>query len=63
MKKLSMTLLLAALMIVLAACGTNDKESGRTTASDSENTTQVKLFQLSMSLATSLLKYRKTLKK
>ena len=37
MKKLSMTLLLAALMIVLAACGTNDKESGKTSGSDSEN--------------------------
>ena len=34
MKKLSMTLLLAALMIVLAACGTNDKESGKTSGSD-----------------------------
>ena len=33
MKKLTMTLLLAALMVVLAACGANDKEEGKTSGS------------------------------
>jgi len=37
MKKLSITLLLAALMIVLAACGTKDKDSEKASGSDANN--------------------------
>ncbi|MGN7386414.1 siderophore ABC transporter substrate-binding protein [Sporosarcina sp. SAFN-015] len=36
MKKLSITLLLTALMIVLAACGTKDKDNEKATGSDAE---------------------------
>ena len=63
MKKLSMTLLLAC-TYGCACCmrNGNDKEEGKTLVPIG-NTMQVKQFQLSMSLATSQLKYRKTLKK
>lgn len=37
MKKLSITLLLAALMIVLAACGTKDNDSEKASGSDANN--------------------------
>ncbi|MCM3744942.1 siderophore ABC transporter substrate-binding protein [Sporosarcina luteola] len=40
MKKLTMTLLLAALMIVLAACGTNEKEAGKATGSNTNETSE-----------------------
>ncbi|MFS0690751.1 siderophore ABC transporter substrate-binding protein [Sporosarcina sp. 179-K 8C2 HS] len=40
MKKLTMTLLLAALMIVLAACGTKEKEAGKTSGSDTNEASE-----------------------
>src|SRR5690606_9946729 len=41
MKKLTMTVLLAALMIVLAACGTKEKEEGKTTSSNTNEASEM----------------------
>ncbi|MDW0117993.1 siderophore ABC transporter substrate-binding protein [Sporosarcina thermotolerans] len=40
MKKLTMTLLLASLMIVLAACGTKNKDEGKTSGTDANSVTE-----------------------